>query len=380
MGFHSLNSPSSFSRRIGCPGSARMEKDLPNETSPYAAEGTAAHELGERCLGSGREPAEYAGEMIEVEGFGSFEVTQEMISAVEVYVDYCNNIMGDNYAIEERFDLSFLGDGQSGTSDFTSLHDKTLNVVDYKHGKGVPVDVIGNVQGICYGLGAAKRFDNYDWDTLKITIVQPRAYHDDGPVRSWEIPRAELFDYMMNYAAYAAATEDPNAPLNVGSWCRFCKAKPQCPQQMKHAEEAMEMDFNEPSSKPVPIEFLSDDQITDLVLNKIKMIEQWCGSVKDFAQKKAEAGDALPGTKLVHTRASRVWKDKDKAEEFFRGKFGDDVYEKKFMTAPKIEKIVGKKKFEDYADMVDKVSTGVTLVPESDPRANIRPSVEDEFA
>jgi hypothetical protein len=380
MGFHSLNSPSSFARRIGCRGSANMEKDLPNETSPYAAEGTAAHELGERCLGTGRDPEEFEGEMITVEEFGDFEVTPEMINAVKVYVDHCREVMSDNYAIEERLDLSFLGEGQSGTADFVSLDNKILHVIDYKHGKGVPVDVIGNVQGMCYGLGAKKRFDNYDWQTLRITIVQPRAPHADGGVRSWDIPREELFDYMMTYAQIAKETEDPDAPLRVGDWCRFCKAKPMCPQQMKNAEEMMQMDFADETSQPVDIKFLSKEQLADLALNKVKAIELWCKSVKEHAQKVAEAGDPLPGTKLVHTRTSRAWKDPAQAEKFFEQQLGEKVFEKKFMTAPKIEKLVGKKKFAEFGEMVDSFPTGVTLVHESDPRANIRPSVEDEFA
>lgn len=374
MSGHSLNSPSSFSRRIGCPGSANMERDLPNETSVYAAEGTAAHALGEQCLLTDREPAEYSGETME-----GFTVDAEMISAVETYVEYCRPLMG-RHMVEKKFDLPFLGDGEKGTSDFTALHEGVLHVVDYKHGKGVPVDAIGNIQGMCYGLGAAKNFDKDKWHTLRITIVQPRAYHDDGPIRTWDIPRDELFDYMMNFAAAAKRTEDPEAPLCVGPWCRFCKAKVKCPAQAKHAQEMMEMDFAEPTSKPIPVNLLTDEQIVDLVLNKIKIIEQWCQSVKDYAQKQAEAGDALPGTKLVHTRSVRMWKDAQQAEAILREKFGDDVYEKKFVTAPKFEKIVGKKNFAEYEDMVDKISTGVTLVPEDDPRPSARSSVEDEFA
>ena len=379
MSAHSLNSPSSFSRRIGCPGSANMEKDLPNTSSIFAAEGTAAHELGERCLLEGTQPADYKGEYIRVDKDDldkEFEVTPDMISAVQVYVDHCRPLMG-NHMVERKFKLPFLGPKQKGTSDFTALHDGILHVVDYKHGKGVPVDVVGNVQGLCYGLGASMHFEDEQWDTLRITIVQPRAYHESGGVRSWDVPRNELFDYMMNYAMYAKATEDPDAPLNTGSWCRFCKAKPQCPEQYKHAQEAMQMDFTEPTSKPVPIEFLTDEQITELVLNRIKIIEQWCSSVKDFAQKKAEAGNALPGTKLVHTRAVRMWKDKDQAEKVLRTKYGEEVYNRKFMSAPQVEKALGKEEFKRLAFMVDKISTGVTLVPESDKRENIRPGASE---
>ena len=374
MSTHSLNSPSSFSRRIGCPGSANMERDLPNETSVFAAEGTAAHALGEKCLLEGTDPKDYEGEEIE-----NFIVDADMISAVTEYVDYCRQYSGD-HLVEYKFDLPFLGPEEKGTADFTALHEDILHVIDYKHGKGVPVDVIGNIQGICYGLGAAKYFEDEGWDTLRITIAQPRAYHEDGGIRYWDIPRNELIDYMIDFAFHAKATEDPDAPLAVGDWCRFCKAKPTCPQQLKNAEEAMEMDFAEPTSKPIPIDLLTDAQIADLVLNRIKQIEQWCASLKDHAQKKAEAGFALPGTKLVATRAVRMWKDKTQAEKAIVAKYGDKVFEKKFMSAPKVEKTIGKPAFKELAFLVDKVSTGITLVPLSDKRENVRPSVEDEFS
>jgi hypothetical protein len=383
MSGHSLNSPSSFSRRIGCPGSANMEKDIPSTSSSFADEGTAAHELGETCLLKGDNPSDYMGEVIVVEKDGSaggkFTVDAEMVSAVEVYVEHCRPLMG-RHMVEYKFDLPFLGVGEKGTSDFTALHSRILHVVDYKHGKGVPVDAIGNIQGLCYGMGASAHFQNDDWDTLRITIVQPRAYHDDGPVRSWDVPRDEIFEYMLNFAAAAKATEDPNAPLKVGKWCRFCKAKVGCPAQLKNATDTMEIDFAEETSKPVPVGLLTDEQILDIVFNKLSIIEQWCASLKDYAQKKAEAGEPIKGSKLVYTRAVRMWKDKQQAEEVLKAKFGEKIYEKEFVSAPKFEKIIGKKEFKEVAFLVDKISTGVTLVPESDPRESARNTVENEFS
>lgn len=383
MSAHSLNSPSSFSRRINCPGSANMEKDLPNKSSPYAAEGTAAHELAEMCLLKDHEPAEYFGEEIVIDKDGSvqrFTVNQDMIDAVKTHVDYCRGLLADEDLVEEKFELPFLGKDEKGTSDYTGLTPEILHVVDYKHGRGVPVEAIGNIQGLCYGLGAARRFQKEDWKTLRITIVQPRAYHEDGPIRSWDVPREELADYIVNFAFYAKRTQDPHAPLNVGDWCRFCKAKPICPQQAIFAQETAEMDFEDPTSKPVPVNFLTDEQIADLVLNKIKLIEQWCQSVKDYAQSRAEEGSPPPGTKLVATRAVRIFSDKDAAEQALSARYGEKVYNKKFMSAPQVEKAIGKKEFAEFADMVDKVSTGVTLVPESDKRESVRMSAEEEFA
>ncbi len=381
MSNHSLNSPSSFARRIGCPGSANMERGLPSESSSYADEGTAAHELGERCLKKGDNPEDYRGEIIVVEKDGGrreFEVNGDMISAVEVYVEHCRSLMG-RHMIEHKFELPFIGSKEKGTSDFTALHDRILHVVDYKHGKGETVEAKNNVQGLCYGLGAAKEFQKDEWDILRITIVQPRAYHDEGPVRSWDVPRDEVFDYMLNFAAAAKATEDPNAPLKVGPWCRFCKSKPTCPAQLKFAQDTLEMDFDEPTSKPVPQTFLSDEKILDLVFNKIKIIEQWCQSLKDYAQKKAEAGEPIKGSKLVFTRAVRMWKDKKQAEKMLGTKY-PQLFTQEFCTAPQAEKILGKKEFKDVEFLVDKISTGVTLVPESDPRESARSTAESEFS
>lgn len=388
MGEHSINGPSSFSRRIGCPGSANMELPLPNTSSKFAAEGTAAHELGELCLRDNSDPEDYEGEKVSVDNqdgtYSYFVIDQDMIDAVKIYVDYCRELQVEGqYFIESKFALPFLGENQKGTADHVAVKNKILHVTDYKHGRGVPVDAIGNVQGVCYGLGAADTIEqtlpDLEWDVLRITIVQPRAYHEEGVIRSWDIPRNELIDYKMDYAHAAVKTQEPDAPLNVGDWCRFCKAKPTCPQQVIHAEKLTQMDFSDPSSLPVEPQYISDDVFADLVLNRVKIIEQWCQSVKDHAQNLAEAGNPIPGTKLVATRANRMWRDKELAETQLAAAWGDKVYQKKFMSAPQVEKAIGKKEFGLLTHMVDKVSTGVTLVPESDKRPSVRPSVELEF-
>jgi len=378
MSGHSLNSPSSFARRIGCPGSANMERDLPNETSVYAAEGTAAHALGELCLLDGSNPKDHEGTTITNDDGSKFEVCGDMVSAVTEYVDYCRALAGD-HLIEHKFSLKFLGDDEKGTSDFTAVKDGILHVVDYKHGRGVSVEAENNVQGLCYALGAAEHFKDADWSVVRITIVQPRAYHEKGGIRSWDVTRAEMIEYAMDFAYYARLTEEEDAPLDVGDWCMFCKAKPRCPAQMEFAQKVLDMDFKEPTSKPVPVEFLSDETVLDIVFNKVKIIEKWCSSMKDYAQKRAEAKEPIKGSKLVATRSVSMWGDKDAAEKLLSNEYGDRIYEKKFMSAPKVKKLLGKKEFEKLEHMVDKVSTGVTLVPESDPRKSVRQSAGDEF-
>jgi hypothetical protein len=350
-----------------------MERDIPDQGSHYAAEGTAAHALAEKCLIEKKKPYVYLGETFE-----GFEATQEMINAVDVYTDFCSQFLLGEHIVERKLDLPFLGKGTQGTADFIAVKDGVLHVVDYKHGQGVAVEAKGNIQGLCYGLGATKLYDHLDWCKLRITIVQPRAQHPDGPIRSWDVSRHETLDYMMEFLAAARETEKPDAELRVGEHCRFCKAKPTCPAQRDFVAESAQLDFDEASSKPVPIDYLSDEQVYDLVFNRVKLIEQWCQSLKDYVQHRAETGEPIPGTKLVHTRMQRYWADEGKAEEVF-GNF-EGAYERKFKSVAKIEKIVGKQRFEELSGkLVDKKASGVTVVPESDPRPNARPSAEDEF-
>ena len=50
MSNHTLISPSSFERRMLCPGSLMAEKDLPVTTSVYAEKGTMLHDRVNRLI------------------------------------------------------------------------------------------------------------------------------------------------------------------------------------------------------------------------------------------------------------------------------------------------------------------------------------------
>jgi hypothetical protein len=43
--YHAILGPSSYHRWSACPGSVEAEAPLPNESSEFASEGTAMHEL-----------------------------------------------------------------------------------------------------------------------------------------------------------------------------------------------------------------------------------------------------------------------------------------------------------------------------------------------
>lgn len=58
MSAHAQLGPSGASRWMACPGSVRLSAGLPDESSPFAEEGTKAHELAEICLKQGYHPSD----------------------------------------------------------------------------------------------------------------------------------------------------------------------------------------------------------------------------------------------------------------------------------------------------------------------------------
>ena len=59
MTAHAKLSASGSARWLSCTGSVKAESTLPNTTTPYAMEGTAAHELADMCLSDGLSPHDY---------------------------------------------------------------------------------------------------------------------------------------------------------------------------------------------------------------------------------------------------------------------------------------------------------------------------------
>jgi len=346
-----------------CPGSVKLSENIQSVSSTHALEGTKAHEIAERVLRSGQWPN---------------DIDADMRDAIQVYVEYIHKLQaqypdGQIY-IEHKFDLSEIYLGCFGTSDcvFYVPSLKKLYVIDYKHGSGIAVEAVDNLQLQYYGLGSLLAFKS-PCEEVELVIVQPRCFHAEGPIRRWNIKAVDLLEFAGELKEKAFATEDPDAKLNPGKWCRFCPAKAVCPKLAEKAMSAAQEEFR--------TELSYDPAKLAQALIDVEAVEAWVKGVREFAYAEAQHGRCPPGFKLVEKRATRKWMsglDPKALAKTCKLKLSD-ISENKIKSPAQIEKLLGKGGKPLIADFVTSESSGYALALESDPRPAARRDAMSEF-
>lgn len=233
MSAHSPLAPSSAHRWQPCPGSVPLEAAYPElEESPEAAEGTAAHHAGsEELLGRPVRVGDLAP--------NGTVLTDDMVDGASLWVNdaltVCleHGLPLEHLQVEQRVEMPRIHEQAYGTPD-TWLYAEQAGTVylwDFKYGHGT-VEHVGNWQMICYMcgildlLGIDGRNDQLLWCDMR--IVQPRAHHRDGNVRSWRVRASDLRGYFnkLNAAAHEAMSAHPHTMS--GPHCLHCKAAAHC--------------------------------------------------------------------------------------------------------------------------------------------------------
>lgn len=414
MSAHSRIGASTCERWWNCPGSVReVGRMPPSLPSPYADEGTVAHLLCEWGLRTGRDAAEYVGyiaaEIITKDGERRYEfkedlhtfkearltgaeigVTDEMAEAVQIYLDAVRFDMStfglttDDIKIEHRFHLVSIDKEAFGTNDCSlPIPFDRVIVYDYKHGKGVSVDVEANKQLMYYALGAAQ---DGDFNTVELVIVQPRAGGE--PIKRYTLGIAELELFASQLREKINDTRDPKAPLQCGAWCKktFCPAMATCPAVKNQIESDAQIAFEPYDTTPIVFptpELLSKEGLRR-ILDGMELMDQWLRSVEAYAETLANNGEEIPGYKLVRGRqGNRKWKDEIKVIQTLiplaTADITNQMYERKLKSPAEMQKIFGKSAKEEIESLTIRTEGKIILVPESDPREAVSPSAIEVF-
>jgi hypothetical protein len=392
---HSPLGPSSAERWIACPGSVLATKGLPDTDSDYSLEGTAAHELAEKCRELDEPAKKFLGHVIDVRRVDGRNhevlVNQEMVDAVQHYVDHVNGLPGYDFNETRVYYTDWVKDG-FGTMDAARGNDGTVYIRDLKYGKGIQVYARENEQLMLYALGFYAEYGHlFDIEQFDLGIVQPRLDHVD----TWTISRKELLLWAGSVAMPAAELAlTPGAPFKAGSHCQFCKIKGTCKARAMSAFETAVGEFEDLDDaidkagdlSPV-VGVLTNEQIAR-ILPSVKGMKKWIADIERHAFSETAQG-RFDGYKIVGGRGNRVLRDEAKIEFELAGIPDEKLYEpREFKSVAQLEAALGKAMFKPatekkpagpFAHLVEKRPGKPTLAAIDDPREAITLSATDAF-
>ena len=406
-------SPSKRSRWAKCPGSIREEAKYPDQGSgPAAADGTHSHTLLEHCVKNGlSDPMEQVGEKF-VDHDGEFKVDADRAARVKSAIEYIKTRAAEYNGMcqvisEQKVDPAFLlgRNDLSGTVDCQIIGGDTLELIDYKDGMGV-VEAEGNMQLEQYAYGVLAAFKlpinvEYPITKVRMTIIQPKlALKGMKPITSHEVTVRSLLDNLGTIIGQAAATDKPDAPLVPGeSQCKFCRAKGSCAALAGNVMKEVGIMF-QPIGNPQPLSVtyepldvaqqsadkdpstMDDAQICQ-IMEAAPLMRQLLEGVEKEALRRMEAGQSIPGLKLVNGRGSRAWAlpEEEMADKLIKmGIPKGAVYETKLVTPAKAEKLTWEKRDGTKVQLTErqlkrmdqeyvvKMAGKLTVVSESDGR------------
>lgn len=286
MAAHALLSPSGMPAAIRCLAKPHRERGLPDQSSSFADEGTAAHFLMEQCLLENKDAKDFQGLRIRVQNGktefhtdGQYPVGLDMIGPMQKALDYVRAVAdGATIYTEQKLSIAhitgehwhnvtgavcFKNDaGQyvdfdngdlytedevepaTGTTDVWIIKGSVAHSIDLKWGMGVQVFAKDNEQQEMYTDAGLQEFDFLgEVEEIHLHILQPRLQHFDEHVMS----RAELnerIELIRQASKRIAFTKGDELPAIPGEkQCKFCKRAATCDERTDHTMELIVGEF-----------------------------------------------------------------------------------------------------------------------------------------
>ena len=338
---HALLSPSGSKKWLACAASLACEADIPNVSGAAAVNGTCMHTLSEHLInmaikGIDERADKYKGAYVLNEGKGPIKaltkpekgavlITDDFVSQVNKYVDYCHPIIdaAEMVEAESRVNLTrVLHPGVElngeplqtfGTADLVAvMPDGMLIVGDLKTGCH-KVLAKENKQMMLYALGLLRKLKRlYDITAVRLVIFQPYA----GGADEWDTtPEAlELFGKFASKAALKAidAFERGKKGLKPADFrpgndaCRWCRFAEKCSAKSRAVKESDPADFACDMETEMTLEQLKAEW------DKLPLMRQHIADIEKAMYAALMRGEHVEGLKLVEGRpGNRSWDNED---------------------------------------------------------------------
>lgn len=359
---HALLSPSASKKWMLCPASLACEVGIPNESGQAATNGVAMHTMSERVLlrlikGEEASAKTLKGSHVLNHGKGPIKalvkpvtgavlITDDFVSQVDKYVDYCRPIIdaAEVVEVEQRVNLTRVlhpgveieawdSEGNKikgelvalqtfGTADLvavmpTSDGSYMLIVGDLKTGRH-RVEAKENYQMMLYALGLLKVYQRiYDISAVRLVIFQPYA----GGADEWDTTPEALREFGTSASKAALKAIDAfqrgktglkPADFNPGAaQCQWCRFSEKCNAKRKVATRDIVDDLADDSPTEMSLDHLKAEW------DKLPLMRQHIADIEKAMYAALMRGEKVEGLKLVEGRKGNMaWLDESKLEYF----------------------------------------------------------------
>jgi hypothetical protein len=308
MGLHLRNAASDAARWLGCPGSLRLEHQLPPQPeTQWQHEGTQAHKVYELMLLSGAESFAKMEEkyrpLAQTGVWG--EVDPDMVEQVEWAVDRTYELVdqaGEDCTFESELqsDLSWLGmEHAGGTTDARIKGNKQLWIIDLKYG-WKRVSARDNEQMMIYALmqgpGILKQAE-----TVHLVILQPKVSWEADV---WTMPTKDLLNWASEVLvpAYERTFEEDAPLVPSDDACHWCPANGICKVSFTRSVAKVG------EIRTLPVDVVPIGQISSVLEYESEM-KAFFAALKKRAMEFESNGVRVPGMKWVQVATKFKFED-----------------------------------------------------------------------
>jgi Protein of unknown function (DUF2800) len=322
MNPHFFLAPSAAGCTVHCPAAPMLQARYPeDEEHPVTKEGIAMHWLASQILARG--PGAIPVGTVAPNGV---TLDRELVDATTLYTDDVREAQAKYphgvVSVEATLHNAALHPtANGGTPDSWILvpqEDGRILVIlwDFKGGHGL-VEVFENWQLINYAaLILTELFEADDQRvTFEFRIIQPRAHHPDGPIRTWRVNASHLRGQFNRLtAAYEAATQ-PEPEAKPGAHCKtaYCTAAGRgCAALAAEAWRVVDVAYAPQPHDLTPANLGLSLRIMERAK---KMLDAHVEGMRTQALAMLTRGDAVPYYKVTQGLGREVIRD-DKVQEF----------------------------------------------------------------
>lgn len=427
---HALLSPSSAKKWLSCPAALACEFGLPNESGQAAVNGTVMHLVAETVLnriikGEDVRADTYKGVYALNEGKGPIKalvkpekgavlITDDFVSQVNKYVDYCRPIIdaAELVEVESRVNLTrvlhpgvelngsplqtfgtadlvaVMPDGSIDRQSFSStgivshseplIVGNMLIVGDLKTGRH-KVTAKENKQMMLYALGLLRVYKRlYDITAVRLVIFQPYA----GGADEWDTtPEAlEQFGKFAQGRALKAIDAfqrgkkglkptDFRPGNDACQWCRFaesCNAKRKVASAVRDdIETEMTVDGPEMSLADLKAEW-----------DKLPLMRQHIADIEKAMYAALMRGEKVEGLKLVEGQpGNRSWSDADAIEVSHGGVLKKEV----LMSPTEAAKVLSPEEMAELEQFITRKPGQPSIATADDKRPAWTPATDSDL-